>query len=532
MKQILFFLLIFNCIFYQAQKKKYILIDIQNNQKKEVSDSLSAVKFLDSLSQNSFYLTEVTSVKKQGYSTEIYFDKKQNFNKAAVHISDSLAKQLKLSQNFTTENLDSLKVKINQIYRNKGFAFNRVKTKFNGFKNDIPQIDLDVSNAGKRTIDKFVLKDYNKAPKRFVKSLEEDFLHRTYNDKNLLQINRSLQNHPFVLLERPPQTLFKKDSTEIFLFIKKKVNSTFDGIVGFGNDKTNKFTLNGSLNLNLKNIFNGFETIGLYWQRNPDSGQTFNLGTDIPYLFNSKVGFNLNVNIYRQDSTYATVKAIPGFYYHISSNQKIGLRGTFETSAILDSLYTGGKNYTKQGIGLFYEYTKPTEIEIFQYQTRINTTVDYLRANYTDQKFNQIQYFLSAENSIHLTGNHYLNINGESALINAKNELNTNELFRFGGWNSLRGFNENSLFADFYAYGGAEYRYLVNPQTFFDVFGQYGILNNPNLTSQIKLYSLGFGFKFFIPLGLMSVQISNGSQFGEAFNFKSTKISWGLLSRF
>ncbi len=116
--------------------------------------------------------------------------------------------------------------------------------------------------------------------------------------------------------------------------------------------------------------------------------------------------------------------------------------------------------------------------------------------------------------------------------FNFRQVNNTNELFRFGGWNSLRGFNENSLFADFYAYGGAEYRYLVNPQTYFDVFAQYGILNNPNLASQIKLYSLGFGFKFFIPLGLMSVQISNGSQFGEVFNFKSTKISWGILSRF
>lgn len=515
-----------------AQEKKFILIDIQNNQKKVVSDSLSAAKFLDSLSQNSYYLTEVTNVKKTKNTTEIFFDKKQNFNIAEVHLSDSLAKQLNLSENFTTKNLDSLKQNINQKYRDKGYSFNRVKTKFKGFKNKIPQVDLEISLSEKRTIDKFVLKDYDKVPKRFVRNLEQDFLHKTYDDKNLLKINSSLQNHPFVLLERPPQTLFKRDSTEIYLFLKKKVNSTFDGIIGFGNDKTDKFTLNGSLNLNLKNIFNGFETIGLFWQRNPDSGQTFNLGTDIPYLFNSKIGLNLNVNIYRQDSTFATVKAIPGYYYHISSNQKIGIRGTFETSAVLDSLYTAGKDYTKQGIGIWYQFTKPTETEIFQYQTRVITNIDYLRANYTDQKFNQIQYFLSAENNFHLSGNHYLNLNGESALINAKNELNTNELFRFGGWNSLRGFNENSLYADFYAYGGAEYRYLVNPQTFFDVFGQYAILNNPTLAGQVKLYSLGFGFKFFLPIGLMSLQISNGSQFGEAFNLKSTKISWGILSRF
>lgn len=532
MRYTLLFLFLFLCLFSQAQKKKYVLIDIQNKSRKTVSDSLQASKFLDSLSQNSYYLTEVTDVKKIENTTEIFFDKKQNFNTAQVSLSDDLSEKLKLPKTFQTKNLDSLKQSINSFYRDEGYSFNRVKTTFNGFKNEIPSVNIEVSLASKRTIDAFVLKDYDKVPKRFKKTLEEDYVGKTYDDKNLLRINSSLQNHPFVLLQRPPQTLFKKDSTEIYLFLKKKNTNTFDGIIGFGNDKTDKFTLNGSLNLNLKNVFNSFESISLAWQRNPDDGQSFDLGTDVPYLFNSKVGLKINVNIYRQDSTFATVKAVPGFYYQLSSRQKIGLRGTFETSAILDSTFTAGKDFTKQGVGLFYQFTRPTEIDIFQYQTRINANLNYLRADYSGQKFNQIQYFLSAENNFHISGNHYLNVNGESALLNTKSILNTNELFRFGGWNSLKGFNENSLLADFYAYGGGEYRYVVNPQSFFDVFAQYGILNNPNLDAQIKLYSLGFGFKFFLPIGLMSVQISNGSQFGETFNFKSTKISWGLLSRF
>lgn len=509
-----------------------MLIDVQNKKEKTVIDSLAAVKFLDSLSQNYYYLTEVTAVKKQLKRTEIYFDKKQNFNTAQIQLSDSLASTLKLSKNFYTANVDSLKQSINQKYRALGYSFNRIKTRFKGFKNEIPQLHLEISLANKRTIDAFVFKDYEKVPKRFKKNLEEDYLGKLYNDASILNINRDLQSHPFVLLERPPQTLFKKDSTEIYLFLKKKNTNTFDGILGFGNDKSEKFTLNGSLNLNLKNVFNSFESISLFWQRNPDSGQTFNLGTDVPYLFNSKVGFNANVNIFRQDSTFATVKAVPGLYYQLSSRQKIGVRGTFENSAVLDSLYTGGKDFTKQGIGLWYQFSRPSETEIFQFKTHVQGNIDYLQAKYTEQKFNQLLYFLTAENNFNIRGNHYLNISGESALLSAKNELNNNELFRFGGWNSLKGFNENSLLADFYAFGGAEYRYLVNDQAYFDVFGQYGILSNPNLNAQVKLYSVGFGFKFFLPVGLMSIQISNGAQFGEVFSFKATKISWGIMSRF
>jgi len=110
--------------------------------------------------------------------------------------------------------------------------------------------------------------------------------------------------------------------------------------------------------------------------------------------------------------------------------------------------------------------------------------------------------------------------------------LSVNELFRIGGWNSIRGFNENSLLSNFYAYGGAEYRYLVNEQAFFDLFAQYGQIQNKKLSINPKFYSVGLGFNFFLPIGLMSFQISNGTQVGETFNFKDTKIHWGIVSRF
>ncbi len=103
------------------------------------------------------------------------------------------------------------------------------------------------------------------------------------------------------------------------------------------------------MNVNFRNMFNGFETINLYWQRNPDKGQNFDLQVDIPYLFKSNVGMNAKVNIYRQDSTFANVKFLPAFYYHINNRNKIGLRGTLETSTIIDSLYVQGRIIIKEG---------------------------------------------------------------------------------------------------------------------------------------------------------------------------------------
>ncbi len=525
----------FFCVFSNAQKKEYWLIDKETNGKKIVSDSAKAVKFLDSLTENSYFFTELKDVKKIENRTEIYYDKGPNFNRARVTFSDSLVSDLKLQKNdLYTKNLDSLKKNINQKYRNKGFAFNRVKTKFQKMENGFPAVKISVVTSSQRKIDAIVYKGYTRLPKQFVKALNKEYLGKNYDDKNLVTMNQTLQNHQFITLEKPPQTLFTQDSTQVFLFMQKKKTNTFDGMIGFGNDKSEKFTVNGTLNVQLKNMFNSFESIGVYWQRNPDKGQTFDMQTDIPYTFGSNVGLNVNVNIFRQDSTFANVKLLPAIYYHLSPRQKLGLKGTFESSAILDSLYTGGRDYSKKGIGLWYQYQEGSDIPLFINKSNIRIEADFLKTKYdaTQEQYDQIRYFLFAEHNFNLSGNHFLNIKAESALLSAKNDLSSNELFRFGGWNSMRGFNEQSLISDFYAFAGAEYRYLVNDQAFFDLFAQYGQMSNKALGISPKLYSLGLGFNFFLPIGLMSFQISNGNQFGNPFKFNEIKIHWGILSRF
>lgn len=522
-------------MFINAQDKKFILIDTQNQQEFAKKDSLSAVKFLDSLAQNHFYFTKILKVEKQNETTKIFFDKGKNYNEAQVKISDEIAENLNLKHEFFTKNLDSLKQNINKKYIEQGFAFSRVKTKYLGLEKDIPKVEISIDKNEKRKIDGFVFRGYEKLPKRFIKNLEKEFKGKNYDSKRLAAIQKQLQNHPFLTLEKPPQTLFTKDSTQIFLFTQKKKSNTFDGVLGFGNNKSNKITFNGSFDVNLKNMFNGFETIKLFWQRTPERGQAFDLQTDIPYIFKSNIGLNTNVNIYRQDSTFANVKLLPALYFHISERQKIGLRGNFEKSTVTDSLYTSVANFSRNGMGIWYEFINPSEEEIFQNDFKIRVETDFLNAKYDDKKQEnnrQLRYFITGEKNFHLKGNHYLNIKAESAMLSTKGLLSENEIFRIGGWNSLRGFNESSILAHFYAFSGVEYRYLINSDVFADVFGQIAQVENKTLGAKPKFYSFGLGFNYRLPIGLMTLQISNGSEVNSALRFKDTKIHWGILTRF
>lgn len=525
---------LFCCVFLYSQQKEYGLTDVETGRRKAVKDSASAAKFLDSLAQNNFYLTELKNVNETEKTVELYYDKGKSFNEGNVKLADDVASNLKLPREFYAKKIDSLKKVISENYRLRGFAFNRVKTRLLGFKDGHPHLELSMYEGAPRKLDGIVVRGYEKVPKRFIKNFEKEFKGKTYDDRNLLRLNQSLQNHPFVLLEKPPQTLFKRDSTQIFLFLQKKKSNTFDGIVGFGNDKNEKFTFNGSLNLNFRNMFNSFETVNVFWQRNPDRGQTFDLKTDIPYVANSNIGLTLNVNVFRQDSTYANFKFLPGAYLNLGSRQKIGLRGTFETSAVTDSLYSVGRDFNKKGLGIWYELTEPTEIALFQHKTRIRAEADLITTTYAAKPtaHRQNNFFFSGERNFAVKGNHYLNLRGETALLNSEATLAANEQLRFGGWNSMRGFNESTLLADFYYFGTAEYRYLVGEQAFFDIFGQYGGLNNKALGEKPQLYSVGLGFNFFLPIGLMSFQIANGNLFGNPLKFGDTKIHWGVISKF
>ena len=113
-----------------------------------------------------------------------------------------------------------------------------------------------------------------------------------------------------------------------------------------------------------------------------------------------------------------------------------------------------------------------------------------------DKTFNKIVIFSFAERNFHHQKKSLFQC--ESRICaGSDGEITTNELFRIGGYNSFRGFNEQSLFTDFYAFGGVEYRYLVSNQSIFDVFGQLANVRNSSLKTTSKLYSFGLGLIFF-----------------------------------
>jgi hypothetical protein len=78
LKLILKIFFVLFCVFVQAQKKHYFLIDSETKVKKKVKDSASAVKFLDSLAQTNYFFTQLKEVRKK-VTAQKYFMIKEKF---------------------------------------------------------------------------------------------------------------------------------------------------------------------------------------------------------------------------------------------------------------------------------------------------------------------------------------------------------------------------------------------------------------------------------------------------------------------
>jgi len=108
----------------------------------------------------------------------------------------------------------------------------------------------------------------------------------------------------------------------------------------------------------------------------------------------------------------------------------------------------------------------------------------------------------------------------------------TNELFRFGGINSIRGFNENSIDASLYTVINTEYRYRFNAGFYLHSIIDIGYFENEINQLEEELYGFGIGLGLFTKAGLLKFSFANGISENQDFKFSSTKIHLSLTSRF
>jgi hemolysin activation/secretion protein len=103
-------------------------------------------------------------------------------------------------------------------------------------------------------------------------------------------------------------------------------------------------------------------------------------------------------------------------------------------------------------------------------------------------------------------------------------------LFRLGGSQSIRGFDEESIYASSYLLTSAELRLSLDNATqwfvFFDklMYKSFIYTDNP--------WGIGVGAELNTGAGLFFISYALGSQFNQSLEFRNSKIHFGYRNRF
>src|SRR5690606_18931569 len=250
---------------------------------------------------------------------------------------------------------------------------------------------------------------------------------------------------------KDPEVLFTKDSTTLYVFIEKVKSNNFDGFIGFGtNEETNNIEFSGYLNLELNNNLNYGESFRLVYKSDENDQKNFLVNLNLPYLFNSPIGTELELSLLKKDSSFSTVNQNAKLFYQINPKNKVfvGIR-SIKSNNLLDSLYSNPniQDYASTFYNVRYLYRKRQKENIlFNTKTLLDVQFETGNRTFEKQDTKQQQLALDAYHIFNLNQKNNIYIRGTGFGLFSDTYFE-NELARFGGINSIRGFEENSLSA-------------------------------------------------------------------------------------
>ncbi|WP_298555396.1 ShlB/FhaC/HecB family hemolysin secretion/activation protein [uncultured Algibacter sp.] len=426
---------------------------------------------------------------------------------------------------------------INSEIAKKGFPFSNLKL------SDLKTIDTSTlqarliinSSKSKRIIDNIILKGYENFPRSYLNNFLKIKPKQVFDLNTIKNKTEQLNNLNFANEIKPPEVLFSKDSTTLYLYLEKSKSNAFDGFLGFGtNEETNNLEFDGYLNLNLNNNLNFGEAFRLLYKSDENDQKTFEADISLPYLFNSPIGVDFLLRIFKKDSSFTTVNQSAKLHYQINVKHKLyaGIVSTESNNLLSDNSLTSIADYNTTQYTIAYQYLKPQSYNLlFPFNSKIYFETGFGERNSSKNKEKQSQLSIDALKIFNLNkkNSFYIRLNGSNLISDTYFE---NELLRFGGINSIRGFEENSLFATLYSFINTEYRFQLNNSIYIHSIIDAGYFENKIQKTKKKLFGYGFGFGIITKSGLLKLNYANGKTENTKFKLSNSKIHISLTANF
>lgn len=392
-----------------------------------------------------------------------------------------------------------------------------------------------------------------------------------YSKSALDQISRRLRELPFLQETQPWRMDMLSTGGTVDLFLAPKRSSQINVLVGFAPNTNalgvSKLLFTGQATINLKNALGAGETIGVDWQQLQSQSPRLNLVFQYPYIFNSQYGLDAGFELYKKDSQWVNINSRIGLVYELNAQQSgkimlltsqtnVGFTDTnkIRSTKMLDSVI----DVSSVSLGVNYQFNNTNyrlnprrgwdiQLEGSVGTRKIKKNNDILTLkDPSDPSFN----FASLYDSIKLSSyqfrfkssiNYYFPLGRLTILKTALQSgwyqspnIFLNEMFQIGGSKILRGFNEESIYANLYNIFTAELRYLIGSNSYFFTFGDGGFAHYQQQTTSFShnYLGVGIGLAFETGTSVFNISLAVGQSDAVPFNLQQAKIHLGFLNYF
>ncbi len=519
-------------------------------------DSLSVIRFLQNIQikavKKGHILSSFDSIHFKNSEVFVHFNLGDKLNEIHLSYSEADIQFLKQKTSLKEKQLANIPFQASELAKilrllyqsgvNNGYPFTKITLDSVLFEGNSIHAKLLLNKGELYRIKQIHIKGDSLLSKQMISSLIRIKEGDLFSDANLASISRHIKQVNHLQEIKPHELLFTKDGVELFVYVKSNPISSVNGVLGLQpNPITEKLAVTGELSLKLVNVFRKSEMIQLNWRSIQPGTQSLNSGFNYPYLFKSPFGIDAAFNLYKKDSTFLEIKAQLGIQYQLSGGSFLKAYYQNNSSSILSGASSSTLNFSTvrtSAYGLSFlrkeldyipnpssGYMLLTDVAIGNRNARKSDTSDVITTT-TFRMSVQFNWFIP------LAKRHVLRF-GTNAETYYAPEIYENERFRFGGLTTLRGFNEDELFATTKAILTLEYRFLVDQNSHAFAFFDQGMYENTS-TSYERDFPFGFGagFSFGTQLGIFSISYGIGKQFDNPVLLKNGKVHFGYIAYF
>jgi outer membrane protein assembly factor BamA len=478
-----------------------------------------------------------------------------NVDEEAVNRS-GFRERLYTQRHFNPQQLQRLFRKIIVFYENNGYPFAMIALDSVQYHNEGIQAVLRLTKHQQFVVDTVKIFGNTKVAPAYLYNYLGVHPGEVYNENNVKKIGQRIQELAFVKAVKPYNVAFTKTETVVNLYLDKRNANRFDGIIGLlPNEDDSKIEITGDLKLKLQNSFNRGEQIDFNWRRLVNKSQDLKLKFNYPYIFNTLFGVDFDFKLYRRDTLFIDLQTKYGVQYAWRANNYLKAYVNNRNANLLST-----KAYENTTVLPPYADIRAQlygmEVKLEKLNYRLNPKRGYalllsaetgtkkIKRNnalnpeiYEGLQLNSSLYNLMGQAGVYfpLSKLMVIHLGNQSGYTFNANAFE-NELFRIGGLNILRGFDEESILASFYAVNTFEYRILLEQNSYWYLFFDGAYYENKNVTLSQKITDTPFGFgtgiTFQTKSGIFSLNYALGKQFNNPILFRSSKVHFGFVNYF